>query len=337
VAFAFPITPCGPTGLVLPCTDSTPAPGHCKPVLCLPALPCGANMPAAMAETATPRGAPGLTRRRLLKLMGAGLAAVGACATCGACDALYLEPGWIRLERLEVRLRGLPRRLDGFRIVQLSDLHRSSDVSVDHISQAVELALQEHPDVVAMTGDFVTGSAEYASSCAAALQPLAKGGRAFACLGNHDHWTDADVVERAISAVGITVLRNDARELADGLWLAAVDDVWEQQADLHRALRSAPTGAGLVLLAHEPDYADVVAADGRVGLQLSGHSHGGQVRLPLLGALVVPYLAEKYDCGLYELPGLTLYVNRGVGLIQPTVRFNCSPEVALITLRAGVS
>jgi predicted MPP superfamily phosphohydrolase len=273
----------------------------------------------------------------MLKLMGAGLAASGACALCGACDALYIEPGWIKLQRIKVQLRGLPRRLDGFTIAQLSDLHRGPDVAAEHITKAVDLALRQAPDVVALTGDFVTGSADYAASCAAALAPVARGGKAFACLGNHDHWTDPEAVETAIASVGVDLLRNDGRQLADGLWLAAVDDVWEQQADLERALRSVPAGVGAVLLAHEPDYADAVALDGRVGLQLSGHSHGGQVRLPLLGPVVLPYLAEKYNCGLYELDGLSLYVNRGVGLIQPAVRFNCSPEVTLITLRAGAA
>jgi len=154
-----------------------------------------------------------------------------------------------------------------------------------------------------------------------------------ACLGNHDHWTDADAVAGALSDAGLTMLRNAAREVADGLWVAAVDDVWEQQADLGKALEGAPAGAIIVLLAHEPDYADEVAADGRVSLQLSGHSHGGQVRLPFIGAPFLPYLGRKYPAGLYRVGGMWLYVNRGVGLISPAVRFNCRPEVTLLTLR----
>ena len=293
-------------------------------------------MPATVIPSSSSGRAPArLSRRRFLKLLGAGVAAAGAYTACGACAALYIEPGWLKLERLDLPLRGLPARLDGFKIAQLSDLHRGLDVGEEQISGAVDLALREEPDVVALTGDFVSGSAEYAFSCAGLLSPLLRAGRVFASLGNHDHWTDAETVAQAVASVGITVLRNDAREMADGLWMAAVDDVWEQKADLDRALWPVPAEAGVVLMAHEPDYADSVAADGKVGLQLSGHSHGGQVRLPFFGAIALPYLAEKYDCGPYELRGMSLYVNRGVGLIQPAVRFNCRPEVTLITLRAG--
>ena len=156
-----------------------------------------------------------------------------------------------------------------------------------------------------------------------------------ACLGNHEHWTDADAVAGALADAGITVLRNAAQEIREGLWVAAVDDVWEQHADLEKALDKVPTGATIVLLAHEPDYADEVAADGRVSLQLSGHSHGGQVRLPFVGPPALPYLGRKYPAGLYRVGGTWLYVNRGVGALGPPVRFNCRPEVTLLTLRAA--
>jgi predicted MPP superfamily phosphohydrolase len=186
-----------------------------------------------------------------------------------------------------------------------------------------------------LTGDYVSRSAEYASSCAQSLSPLVVRHRTLACLGNHDHWTDAERVAGALADAGVTVLRNAAREMADGLWVAAVDDVWEGHADLEGALQEIPDGATAVLLAHEPDYADRVAADGRVGLQLSGHSHGGQVWLPFIGPPFLPYLARKYPRGLYSVGGMRLYVNRGVGLIAPAVRFNCRPEVAALTLRSA--
>jgi hypothetical protein len=140
-----------------------------------------------------------------------------------------------------------------------------------------------------------------------------------------------------LTEAGITVLRNAAREVEAGLWVAGVDDVWEQHADLDDALAGVPAGAAVVLLAHEPDYADTVAADGRVGLQISGHSHGGQVRWPLFGPPILPYLATKYYTGQYQVGDMWLYVNRGVGLISPAVRFNCRPEVTFLTLRRAGS
>jgi len=278
-----------------------------------------------------------VTRRRFLKLVLGGAATGGLSTLGGAGYARLVEPHWLAVERVDVPIPDLPASLDGFTIVQLSDLHRGPKVTQEQVAQAVELALQQEAHLVVLTGDYVSVSAEYAASCAESLSPLAASGDVLACLGNHDHWTDADAVAGALADAGITVLRNAAREVADGLWVAAVDDVWERYADLEQALEAVPAGATVVLLAHEPDYADEVAADGRVSLQLSGHSHGGQVRLPFAGPLVLPYLGRKYPAGLYRVGEMWLYVNRGVGLIAPAVRFNCRPEVALLTLRVAGS
>jgi len=273
------------------------------------------------------------TRRRFLKLALAGAVEAGVL-TCGGWGyATAVEPNWLALERVDVSLHGLPAAFDGFTIVQLSDLHRGPEVAQEDIERAVELALRQEADLAVLSGDFVSRSAGNAASCAEALAPLAGAGEVLACLGNHDHWTHADTVAGALAEAGITVLRNAAREVADGLWVAGVDDVWERQADLDKALAGVPSGATVVLLAHEPDYADTVAADGRVCLQVSGHSHGGQVRWPFFGPSVLPYLATKYYAGRYQVGDMWLYVNRGVGLISPAVRFNCRPEVTLLTLR----
>jgi len=154
-----------------------------------------------------------------------------------------------------------------------------------------------------------------------------------ACLGNHDLWEDAPLIRRELTNVGISVLVNAGLSLAGGeLWVAGVDDVWSGDPDLDAALNGAPADATIILLAHEPDYADVVSEHGGVDLQLSGHSHGGQVQLPLIGAPVLPYLGRRYPAGLYHIEELTLYTNRGVGTIYPPIRFNCRPEVTLITL-----
>jgi len=203
----------------------------------------------------------------------------------------------------------------------------------EDIAQAVLLALQQKADLTVLTGDYVSGSAQYARSCADTLSSLNTSGDVLACLGNHDHWTDADTVTTALADAGLTVLRNAAREVADGLWVAAVDDVWERHADLEKALDKVPADATTILLAHEPDYADEVTSDGRVSLQVSGHSHGGQVRLPGVGPPALPRLGRKYQAGLYRVGRMWLYVNRGVGMIHPAVRFNCRPEVTLLTLR----
>jgi len=262
-----------------------------------------------------------------------GTATAGLSALGGLGYATLIEPHWLALERVDVPIPGLPADLDGFTIAQLSDLHRGPWITQEHIAPAVELTSQQETDLVVLTGDYISRSAEYAPSCAEVLSSLATSGDVLACLGNHEHWTDADAITGALTDGGLTVLRNAAQKVADGLWVAAVDDVWEQQADLEQALERVPTGATVVLLAHEPDYADEVAPDGRVSLQLSGHSHGGQVRLPLIGPPALPYLAHKYHAGLYQVGGMWLYVNRGVGTLGPPMRFNCRPEVTLLTLR----
>jgi predicted MPP superfamily phosphohydrolase len=276
------------------------------------------------------------TRRYFLRLLVGSTATVGLSALGGAGYTTLVEPNWLILRRVDIPIPDLPPELNGYTIAQLSDLHRGPDIKQQTISRAVELVMREDPTLVALTGDYVSGSAAYATACAQALSPLASFGRAIACLGNHDHWTDADVVTRSLGDVGITVLRNAAQEVADGLWVAAVDDVWEQHADLDKTLSAIPAGAIVVLLAHEPDYADEVVAadDDRIRLQLSGHSHGGQVNLPFIGPPVRPYLAQKYHTGRYRLGHMWLYVNRGVGLIRPAVRLNCRPEVTTLTLRS---
>lgn len=262
----------------------------------------------------------------------------------GTGYATRLEPEMLKRERLSLALPGLPAAFDGYRIAQLSDLHLSTQRSRLRLDRAVKMALKLEADLLVITGDFVTSTLRE-PSLREALQPLTANpppDGVWASMGNHDHWVDAAGVRRVLAEVGISELHNSnaALERSGGrLWLAGVDDVWEQQHDLDAALSGIPAGETTILLAHEPDFADQSAATGRVALQLSGHSHGGQVRLPLLGAPVVPYLAEKYRFGLYTIAGMRLYVNRGVGNVGvmglEAVRLNCRPEVTEITLLRG--
>ena len=282
-----------------------------------------------------------LSRRRfLLWLLGAA-AGLGGCCAGGAAYPWWIEPGWLQVTRRRVDVPGLPASLDGLTIAHLSDLHHGTHVPIERIGDAVRAVNRLQPDIVALTGDFVSGSASFAAPCAEQLRALQAASGVFACLGNHDHWTDAQVVARALGDAGIGVLRNTAQALAgaaEGLWIAGVDDVMEGQQDLARALAPVPEGAPVLLLAHEPDFADQVSQHAApVVLQLSGHSHGGQVRLPFVGPLILPRHASKYPAGLYRVGDLALYTNRGLGVIEPAVRFNCRPEVTLLSLRSALS
>ncbi len=240
----------------------------------------------------------------------------------------YLPP---LVERVAVPIAGLPAALDGFTFVHLSDIHHSFIVPLAVIEHVVALTNGLQPRAVFVTGDYVTNSAAFAAPCARALAALRAPLGVYAILGNHDYWTDAAAVSRQLRENGIPVLLNEARPLVPGLWVAGVDDPWAGQPDLNKALAPIPADAGVILLAHEPDFADQVH-DQRVVLQLSGHSHGGQIRLPILRRPLLPHLAWRYYEGLERAGNLWIYVNRGLGTMQPPLNFTCRPEVTVLRL-----
>jgi hypothetical protein len=276
-------------------------------------------------------------------------AALGAGALGLGTDAIVFEANDPQLVRLEIPLTRLPAALDGFTIAQLSDFHYDEHFSAVPIRKAVTVVNDLHPDLIALTGDFVTipvfsdylqnakKGAAAAEPCALALSQLRARYGVFAILGNHDHDSDPDRVIAALASQGIQVLRNTSTPIetdAARLWLAGVDDVLTGKPDLDTSLKKIPSSEPVVLLAHEPDYADQAAAS-PVDLQLSGHSHGGQIRLPLLGAPVLPDMAKKYPWGLRRIGPLTLYTNIGLGTIRIAARLNCPPEITMITLRSA--
>jgi predicted MPP superfamily phosphohydrolase len=275
-----------------------------------------------------------ITRRVLL---GGGLA-IGGSAAAGAAALAYarlVEPRRLSVEQVALPLAGLPAPLAGLRVVQLSDIHLGPLVPPESLKAAVDVALDLRPDLIALTGDFVTRTdgGEFLT-LAAELSRLRAPLGVFAVLGNHDVWTGAERVTRVLESAGVRLLRNASAAVERNgarLVIAGVDDVTEERDDLARALAGMPDDEAVLLLAHEPDFADEAARDPRVRAQLSGHSHGGQVKLPGLPR-VLPPLAEKYPEGLYRVGGLHLYTTRGIGVIGPGVRFNCPPEVTLLEL-----
>lgn len=279
-----------------------------------------------------------INRRRFLKLLGGSVVAGGLTAVGGPYYAKHIEPEWLMVERVEVVVRGLRPALEGYKIVQMSDFHLYPYTQVELIQRAVGLANELRPDLVVLTGDYVLERADAIFELAPVLAGLNGRQGVFAVLGNHDHWTDPAAVRTGLRESGIEVLHNEGVELSvgrEGLYLAGVDDCWSGAPDLGVALDGVAAGTPVVLLAHEPDFADEFAGDGRVSLQLSGHSHGGQVRLPGIGALVLPRYGQKYDAGLNRVGEMWVYTTRGIGVLGPPVRFNCPPEVTEITLVGG--
>lgn len=275
------------------------------------------------------------------------VAATGTLAMVG--DGTIFEASRPRLVSIEVALSRLAEPWDGFRIVQLSDFHYDEYFSVVPLRKAIEIVNGLQPDLVVLTGDFITASSKKARSSIAVraakpIEPCAQllaqmGGRSgiLAVLGNHDVLTDAAHITAVLQSSGIPVLHNRSIVLerqGKRLWLCGVDDILNGKPDLDLALRAIPPNEPVVLLAHEPDWADYVARR-PVDLQLSGHSHGGQIRFPFIGAPYLPPLARKYPWGLRRIGPLALYTNAGVGTMGIPMRLNCPPEVTLITLRVA--
>jgi predicted MPP superfamily phosphohydrolase len=304
---------------------------------------CGPNGPGLKrVRTMTERNrrveSTGVSRRTVLR-WALGLPLATAAAAMGGVGYAYgLEPGWLAVEEVAVRVPDLPPALDGLVVGHLSDLHRGPYTSSAQVRTAVETCNALSPDLVVLTGDYVLYSAEYAASCVHELAALQAPLGVYAISGNHDYWTDIEVVTAELRAAGLTLLRNESWRLnvsGQPLWLAGVDDVLERHHDLGAALANVPRGEPALLLAHEPDFADEAGRDPhRILLQLSGHSHGGQVNLPFLGRPILPPLGLKYPAGLRRVPGsaMQVYTSRGIGVIAPPLRFNCRPEVALLTL-----
>lgn len=253
--------------------------------------------------------------------------------------ATWVEPRWLQVERISLAFPTLPEAFKGLRVVQFSDLHVGFHLDIQQLTKVVEVIQAEKPDIVCFTGDLVDyeigGQGQEIRNV---LKTITATYGCYAVLGNHDYYGDVDEVADVLEGGGFHCLRNRGLRIQkDGqsIWIAGVEDMWEGVPNLKAAMQSAKKEEWVLLLSHAPDYADVVAAAGAVHLQLSGHSHGGQVRLPIIGPLAsVPY-GVKYPSGLYHVgknQSLTLYTNRGIGVSVRPIRFMCRPEITVLTL-----
>lgn len=245
------------------------------------------------------------------------------------------------VKRIEVTLPHLPPALDRFRVVQISDLHLEPFTKPRHIEAAVATCNALEPDLVVMTGDFVTNHAGSMGLLGELLVPLRGRHGVYACLGNHDYWCDLPAVEKGLSERGVGVLRNETRLIHTDrgtLHLGGMDSRYIGPPNLRQTLADWKPGRPLVMLMHEPDVADDLAAAKVEALQLSGHTHGGQVRLlglpPMRNKFRRARWGVKYLAGRYDVGSVKLYVNRGIGCVGVPLRVCCPPEVTEITLRS---
>ncbi len=278
---------------------------------------------------------PEIGRRQFIKLGVCGLAFAGL----GGAGWEMNEREELSLERISIPIPGLKEPLGKLKIVQMSDMHLHPYTRRGLIARAVALTNRLNPDLVLLTGDLITdGRGDALEEVCAILGKLAPRLGAFAVLGNHDYNRGVKLVQKNLEKENIKLLRNSAFTIeVEGapLCIAGLDDAKHGQPNLNKALEKQSAGVPTILMAHEPDIVDHTAHMERVSLQLSGHSHGGQVRIPGLGALYLPRMGRKYDCGLYRVGSTWLYTNRGLGVVDFPLRINCPPEVTLLTLRAA--
>lgn len=284
-----------------------------------------------------PDAAPGPTRREVL------LGGAAAAAAAAGVWATAVEPGMLRVRRYEITLANLPTGLDGFKIGHASDTHFGPYIGEAHIRRAFDLLNAEAPDLLVLTGDFVHRTPKAIPTGLGVLGHGKARLGSLAVLGNHDHWEGADACRQELEKQGIPLLENRRvfltaerlhhEPVPGAVAICGVGDLWEGVVDPREALAGVPEAMPRILLSHNPDVAELIL-DARFDLQLSGHTHGGQVSLPLLGTPLVPSAyGSKYAGGLVQGPRWPVLVSRGVGMAVTPVRLNVPPEVSLIVLR----
>ena len=245
------------------------------------------------------------------------------------------EMRWLTVERTTIPIKRLAESIEGMTIVQLTDLHLHPFTQIEHIERAVYLANSLKPDVIVLTGDYVWHDAQDILELVPELSKLNAKYGVFSVLGNHEHKTDPVLITETFEAAGIPVFKNEAIDLQVGkniLYLAGIDDGWLGNPNIEQTMAAHKGGVPVVLMAHEPDMIDWYAHDTRISLQVSGHTHGGQIQSAANKPLVRPYLGRKYVQGLHRVNESWVYTSRGIGTTGIPLRRNCAPEITHLTL-----
>src|SRR6266498_536894 len=287
-----------------------------------------------------------ITRRGFLKFLGYGFIDLALLSMGGIAYDMFVERGSFSVETIQLTLKRLPKVFSGLRIAQISDIHMGGWMNPDRFQQVANIIKAESPDLLLITGDFLLGhhfsDAEKQAivDLIPILSSLAGSIPSFSVLGNHDYLTSSEAIRQMLFSCGITDLTNTVFTLTrekESLHLCGVDDIWKGAVRLDHVISKLKDDSIAILMAHEPDFADTSAATGKFDLQISGHTHGGQVNLPLLGPPVRPYLGRKYPIGLYKIGNMFQYTNRGVGMARLPIRFNCPPEITIFVLESDNS
>ncbi|MGI8907728.1 MAG: metallophosphoesterase [Candidatus Sumerlaeaceae bacterium] len=258
-------------------------------------------------------------------------------------------PRRVLISRFEVPVLGLPAELDHLRVVQLSDIHHGPWLPIEVVQSIVEHTNKLHPDIVALTGDYVVNSPRYIDPVADALGHLRPRIGSLAVLGNHDWWEGAEEIRNALSNVGIPLIDNHrcfvtperqlVEEATAGLCIAGVGDAWEDHVDFASAFAGVPDHMPRMVLSHNPDCAEdvhLLRDSHRIDLMLAGHTHGGQVCFPRKKTPMLPAMRkQKYGKGMVMGPSCPVFISRGIGTAGVPVRMGAPPEIAVFTLRVS--
>lgn len=286
-----------------------------------------------------------LTRRGFIRLC-----ILGALTLVGGKG--FLNRRNLELVKLRVHLKRLPSAFDGLKVGQITDIHAGPLVPSGLIREGVDLIMAKRPDLIVLTGDFVSGATKilwttyggfkerHYNYCMEELGRLKAPLGVFAVLGNHDFWSGPEVtskVARGLEGIGVRVLRNEAVSLeteSQHLYIVGVDDYWESSYSLTKALEGIPEDVCRILLSHNPDVNENIASSNKsIDFIISGHTHGGQIVLPFIGAPYLPSpFGQQYRAGLVRDGARQTYVSRGLGLFFVPFRLNCPPDVSVIIL-----
>lgn len=243
----------------------------------------------------------------------------------------------IEISILSIPVSGLPAEFDGYRLTHLSDFHLGTWLDSQALLEIADKVNTLGSDLIAITGDFVSSKIDnHAPDLIRVLGSLKSKDGVFAVLGNHDHYTDAEKIRKILERSDIIELSNKVHAIErDGefMYIAGIDDQMTGHDQLNKVIDVLPEKeVPAILLAHAPDFADCSSRSGKFDLQLSGHTHGGQIRLPFIGPLYLPRLGRKYPSGQYMVGNMHLYTNRGLGTSWFKLRYNCPPEIAIFEL-----
>jgi uncharacterized protein len=246
------------------------------------------------------------------------------------------EPSAIEIGNVDVTIPDLDPAFCKYRIASIADIHLDEWLNAQRFGEVIDLVNEQHPDLVAIVGDLFSYEVDgLAQQMVVSLNKLKPKDYSVAVLGNHDHFVGATAVRDVLWQSNVIDLSNDVMTVNKGratLHVAGVDSVTLRKHRLDKVLKKLPPVGPAIMLAHEPDFADVSASTGRFSLQISGHSHGGQWIVPGIGPPIRGLYSRKYPLGLYRVGDMTHYTNRGIGTSIIRMRINCPPEITVFTL-----